>query len=487
MATSSISPTISSAGIGSGLDVNSIITQLMNVEKLPLQNLQAAASTMQTQLSAFGQVQSLVSALHDAMAPLLSSSSYSLTTSSSSDPTSVSVGSSATATAGSYAVSVSSLAASQVAVSASGQFADTSATVGSGTLTLRLGSWNADKSSFSPATGSSDASISISSSDSLAGIRDKINAANAGVTASIVTDANGARLALQSTSTGAANGFRLTVADDDGNSADAAGLSRLAFDPAGGAAQMTLTQSAANAQATVNGISVSSASNQLSDVVQGMSFSLNKLTTTPISISVTRNTDTLKTMVSSVVSAYNALAQTLTQATAYNPTTKQSALLQGNSTAQGIQNQMRNLVSSRGLASSVFSTLSGIGVEYQKDGTLKVNDTKLSAAVGNLSELQKALTRNDGTGANTNGFITRLSAWTDTLLSATGTIPTQTHSIQARIDANSKDQDRMNTKLTLVEQRMRAQYTALDSTMSNANALSKYVTQQITTWNKNTA
>ena len=127
MATSSISPTISSAGIGSGLDVNSIITQLMNVEKLPLQNLQAAASTMQTQLSAFGQVQSLVSALHDAMAPLLSSSSYSLTTSSSSDPTSVSVGSSATATAGSYAVSVSSLAASQVAVSASGQFADTSA------------------------------------------------------------------------------------------------------------------------------------------------------------------------------------------------------------------------------------------------------------------------------------------------------------------------------------------------------------------------
>lgn len=324
-------------------------------------------------------------------------------------------------------------------------------------------------------------------SDTLAGIRDKINAANAGVTASIVTDANGARLALQSTSTGAANGFRLTVADDDGNSADAAGLSRLAFDPAGGAAQMTLTQSAANAQATVNGISVSSASNQLSDVVQGMSFSLNKLTTTPVSISVTRNTDTLKTMVSSVVSAYNALAQTLTQATAYNPTTKQSALLQGNSTVQGIQNQMRGLVSSSGLASSVFSTLSSIGVEYQKDGTLKVNDTKLSAAVGNLSELQKALTRNDGTGANSNGFITRLSAWTDTLLSATGTIPTQAHSIQARIDANSKDQTRLNTKLALVEQRMRAQYTALDSTMSNANALSKYVTQQITTWNKNTA
>ena len=487
MATNSISPTISSAGIGSGLDVNSIVTQLMNVEKLPLQNLQSAASTMQTQLSAFGQVQSLVSALHDSMAPLLASSSYSLTTSSSSDSASVSVGSSASATAGSYAVSVTSLAASQVVVSASGQFTDANATVGSGTLTLRQGSWDANRTSFSPATGSSDVSVAISSGDTLAGIRDKINAANAGVTASIVIDANGARLALQSTSTGAASGFRLTVADDDGNSADSSGLSRLAFDPASGAAQMTLTQTAANAQATVNGISVSSATNQLSDVVQGMSFSLNKLTTSPVSISVTRNTDALKTMVSSVVSAYNALAQTLTQATAYNPTTKQAALLQGNATAQGIQNQMRSLVSGGALASSVFSTLSTVGVEYQKDGTLKVNDTKLTAAVGNLSELQKALTRSDGAGANTNGFITRLSAWTDGLLASTGTLPNQTHSIQARIDANSKDQARLNTKLALVEQRMRAQYTALDSTMSNANALSKYVTQQITTWNKNTA
>lgn len=487
MAIGSASPTISSAGIGSGLDVNSIVTQLMNVEKLPLQNLQTAASMMRTQLSAFGQVQSLVSSLHDAMTPLLAASSYNLTTSTSSDTSSVGVGSSATANPGSYTVSVSSLAASQVAVSASGKFADTSATVGSGSLTIRLGTWNAGKTSFSPASGSTDVSISIAANDTLAGVRDKINAANAGVTASIVTDANGARLALQSTSTGAASGFRVTASDSDGDSTDAAGLSRLAFDPASGVNQLTMTQSATNAQATINGISVSAKTNQLSDVVQGMTFSLNKVTTAPISVNVTRNTDALKTMVTSVVSAYNALAQTLTQATAYNPTTKQAALLQGNSTVQGIQNQMRSIVSRSGLASSVFSTLSSIGVEYQKDGTLKVNDTKLSAAVGNLPELQKNLARNDGSGANSNGFITKLSAWTDSLLSATGTITTQEHSIQSRIDANAKDQDRMNAKLALVEQRMRAQYTALDSTMSNANALSKYVTQQITTWNKNTA
>jgi flagellar hook-associated protein 2 len=487
MAISSATPTISSAGIGSGLDVNSIVTQLMNVEKLPLQTLQSAASKMQTQLSAFGQVQSLVSALHDAMTPLLAASSYNLTNSTSSDPSSVGVGSSATANPGSYSVSVSSLAASQVAVSASGQFANTSATVGSGSLTLRLGTWNAGNTSFSPATGSTDVSIAITASDTLAGIRDKINAANAGVTASLVTDASGARLALQSTATGAANGFRLTATDADGDSSDASGLSRLAFDPASGVNQLTITQSAANAQATVNGISVSSATNQLSDVVQGMSFSLSKVTTSPVSVSVTRNTDALKTMVTSVVSAYNVLARTLTQATAYNATTKQAALLQGNSTVQGIQNQMRSLVSRSGLASSVFSTLSAVGVEYQKDGTLKVNDTKLSAAVGNLSELQKTLSRNDGAGANTNGFITKLSAWTDSLLATSGTLPSQEKSIQSRIAANSKDQDRLNAKLALVEQRMKAQYTALDSTMSNANALSKYVTQQITTWNKSTA
>ncbi|HZW72743.1 MAG TPA: flagellar cap protein FliD N-terminal domain-containing protein, partial [Caldimonas sp.] len=189
--------TISSAGIGSGLDVNSIVTQLMTVEKQPLTALQATQATMQTQLSAFGQMQSLVSALQDAAKPLFNTDSFALSSASSSDPTSVSAGTTTKAVPGIYSVAVSSLSSTQTIVSSGNAFTDANAVVGTGSLTIRLGTWNADRTAFTPATGSSDITVPIGASENtLAGIRDKINAANAGVSATVITDASGSRLAL---------------------------------------------------------------------------------------------------------------------------------------------------------------------------------------------------------------------------------------------------------------------------------------------------
>ncbi|HWK84453.1 MAG TPA: flagellar filament capping protein FliD, partial [Caldimonas sp.] len=300
--------TISSAGIGSGLDVNSIVTSLMAVESQPLTALQTKATTLQTNLSAFGQVQSLVSSLQDAAKPLFDPNSFALTNTSSTDPSSVSSGTSTGAVPGIYSVAVSSLSAGQSLVSQTGQFTDGTSVVGTGSLTIRLGTWNAGNTAFTPQAGSSDITIPIgASADTLAGVRDAINAANAGVSATIVTDASGARLALQSSATGAANGFRISVADADGNNSDAAGLSRLAYDPQNGAGQMTLAQAAANTQATINGIAVTSSSNTLSSVITGMSFNLNKTTTQPVTISVTNNTAAIQSDVTAFVSAYNAL------------------------------------------------------------------------------------------------------------------------------------------------------------------------------------
>jgi flagellar hook-associated protein 2 len=476
--------TISSAGIGSGLDVQNIITSLMAVEKQPLTVLQTKASTMQTQLSAFGQLQSLVSAFHDAAAPLFSADSFNLTNSSSTDPTSVSAASTTKAQPGSYSVAVSALASGQTTVSAAGQFTDSNTAVGTGSITISLGSWNAAQTTFTPKAGAQDVTIPIGAdANTLAGIRDKINGANAGVTASLITDANGSRLALQSTTPGASNGFRVTVADDDSNNTDAAGLSRLAFDPANGVTQMSVTQKAGSTQATINGIAVTSDSTTLTDVVEGMTFSLNKVTTAPVTINVTRNTDALKTMVTSFVSAYNTLSSFLTQATKYDPTTNTAALLQGDSTTTSIQSQLRQLVTQSGSSSSAFSTLSSIGVEFQKDGTLKVNDTKLTAAVKNLPELQKALANVDVANPSNNGFGKKIATWADNLLAFNGSITSRQQSIQDRIKSNQKDQDSLNARLALTQQRITAQYTALDQTMANANSLSKYVTQQITTWN----
>ena len=479
---------ISSAGIGSGLDVSSIVSSLMAVETQPLTKLQTVASTMQTKLSAFGQMQSFVSSFRDAAAQLQTASNYAVTTATSSDTTSVGASSTTKAIPGSYAVSVTSLASTQSTVSASGQFSAGTDAVGTGSITISLGTWSTGQTSFTAKSGSTDVVIPIGASENtLAGIRDKINATNAGVSATLVTDATGTRLALQSSATGAANGFRVTVSDDDAANTDALGLSRLAFDPPSATTGTTLTQSAANTKASINGIAVETTGSTLSDVVDGMTFNLSKVTTTPVTVSVTRNTDSVKSLMTNFVGAYNALASFLSSATSYDASTKTAALLQGDATTTGLQNQLRSMVAQAGKASGTFGTLSDIGLEFQKDGRLKVNDTKLSAALSNLPELTKAMTNVDTATPTNNGFAKSLTAWADGLLGSTGSLTGKTKSIQSQIASNQKDQDNLSTRLTAIEARIRAQYTALDTTMSNANALSKYVTQQITTWNKSTA
>ena len=476
--------TLSSAGIGSGLDVNGIITSIMGVEKQPLLHLQADASAMQTKLSAVGQMQSMVSSFRDALTPLTNAASFAVTSSASSDPTTVTASSTATAVPGAYSVSVSALASTQTTVSAAGQFSAGTDVVGTGSITLSLGTWGTGQTTFTAKPGTSDVVIPIdATAHTLAGIRDKINAANAGVSATIVTDANGARLALQSSSTGAANGFRVKVTDADGNNTDALGLSRLAFDPASGVTQMTQTQAATNTQASINGIAVTTAGNSLTDVVGGMTFNLSKVTTTPVTVNVTQNTDAVKAMLTSFVTAYNALAGFLTSSTQYDPTTKTAAVLQGDATTTGLQNQLRSMVSQGSSASATFGSLSSMGIQFQKDGTLTLDDTKVGAALQNLPELTKALSNVDLTTPANNGIAKKIDDWANGLLASNGSLTGETQSIQSEIKSNQNDQDAMNIRLTATEARIRAQYTALDTAMSQANSLAQYVNQQITTWN----
>src|ERR1019366_7575198 len=179
--------------------------------------LQSKATTLQTDLSAFGQVQSLVSSLQDAAKTLMDPSSFNLTNTSSTNSSSVSATTTNGAVPGAYSVSVSSLSAGQSIVSPTGQYTDGTSVVGTGSLTIQLGSWSADSSTFTPGTGAAVTIPIGASSDTLAGVAAAINSANAGVSATVVSDASGARLALQSSSTGAANGFKISVADDDGN------------------------------------------------------------------------------------------------------------------------------------------------------------------------------------------------------------------------------------------------------------------------------
>ena len=237
---------ISSPGIGSGLDVQSIVTQLVAIEQRPLAQLQSKQVTYNSQLSAFGQISSKISALQDAAAAMAKPEAWSKTSSSSSDTTSVTVTSSGSAASGDYAVNVSRLAKAQNLASAG--FADSSTVVGTGRLRIEVGSWTdlgpptSATTAFSPKTASLPFDIEIGSGeDTLAAIRTKINDAKAGVTASIVNDATGARLVIRSNETGAENALRITEVDENGDPASGA-LAGLTYDPSGGAAtSMTQT------------------------------------------------------------------------------------------------------------------------------------------------------------------------------------------------------------------------------------------------------
>ena len=229
---------ISSIGVGSGLDVESIITKLVGIERQPITTLQAEASSLQSKLSSMGKVQSYISALQDAARKMTDAGTWKAVTATASDASALSVAAADGAVPGTYNVTVSKLAMAQSV--ASGAFASSGDTVGSGTMTITLGRWDDTASAFTPKTGATPVAITVGDGDTLAAVRDKINAAGAGVVASIVNDASGARLSIRSKDTGVENGFQITVNDaGDAVDSDAGGLSRLAYDPANGAAVMT--------------------------------------------------------------------------------------------------------------------------------------------------------------------------------------------------------------------------------------------------------
>lgn len=484
MATSSGS--IKSTGIGSGLDATSIINQLMTLERAPLTRLEEQATSFNTKLSTIGKLQSNFATLRDKANALVSPTLWTGTTATVSDSTALKASTSASAQAGSYAVQTTALASGQTVVGAT--VASSSATLGPGTLTIELGSYATD-GSFTGKTGSSAVSVTIGDGDtSLAAIRDKINGAGAGVVAAIVNDAAGARLTIRSRETGAENAFRITATEAgySGSTLTAGdsglGLAALAYDAGNASSPMSRTASASNAQATINGIAVSSATNTLKDVVEGMTFTLSKVSATPVNVEVASDTAAIKTAITDFVTAFNSAASFIRTQTAYNAETKVAGELQGDQGILALQSQLRAVINEGSTASSSFSRLSDIGLALKSDGTLETNTTKLDNALANLDETRKLLVT-DGTGSADSGFARRFKRLTDAALGSEGTFDTRTASIKQRLDRNSKAQDAQELRLSTVQARLQSQYTALDTKMASLSVLSNYISQQISAMN----
>lgn len=472
--------TISSPGLGSGLDVDSIVGQLVAIERRPIELLTQQKTTLQAKLSSFGLLKSYTTNVQDAVSRLADPTLWQRTTAVSSEAATVSASSTAVAVPGNYSIQVSQLA--QAHSLASGVYASSSASVGTGTLTIDLGSYDTG-ANFVPRTPPASVSIAIGvGEDSLEAVRAKINAANAGVTASIVKDASGARLAIQATATGASSAIRIAVAADTPlpvAPSDPPSLASLAYDPGVPAtSRLTQTLEAKNALATINGLSVSSATNTFTDAIEGVTLNVARVTASAVQVRVGADNDAYKKAITDFVKSYNEISNYLSAQTKYDPDTKVAGALQGDRATLSLQTQLRTAIAQPSNASATYRTLTDVGIELQKNGTLTVNDRKLTAALGNLSEVGKAFSNPATAGAGATGIAVRLKALTTAANNIDGVVTTRAEALRASIKRSDTNVERYELRVAATRTRLLAQYGALDTKLSTLNNLNTFVTQQ---------
>lgn len=384
---------VSSTG-ASGLPIDSLVTAQMQIEKQPLTDIQKKISSYNTKLSAYSTLKSGLSTFQTAVNKLATAAKFNAQSVTASDSTSISATADGTAVNGNYNVTVTQLATSQKLATV--PYSNATDIIGTGTLTISFGKYTAaagsDPATFTANTDKSDITIDITSSNNtLAGIRDAINAKNASVTASIVNDGSGNRLVITSKDTGEVNGLKISVADGDGNNTDASGLSALAYDPLATSNSMTQLVAARNALLTVDGLSISKSSNTVSDVIQGVTLTLKGVTSTSNSLSVGTDTDTIQSSVQSFVDAYNALNTSMRDLTKFvSAGSKSNGVLLGDSTVRNMMVKLKSMLSASSPTATTYKTLSDIGVSMGSAGALSLDSTKLKAAITtNVSDVAK--------------------------------------------------------------------------------------------------
>lgn len=458
--------TISSPGLGSGLDISGIISKLMQVESQPITALQSKEASFQAKLSAFGSMKGALSSLQTTVTTLKSASTFTGKSASSSDSTVLTASATSTAAAGSYNVSVTQLAKFH-AVRSNTNYAATTDAFTTGTLSITIGSGTAV-----------DVTID-NTNNTLAGIRDAINEADAGITASIINDGTTNRLVLASKTSGSTGAITVAVANEAGTPgippAPPYALSDLA------SVSLVTTQTADDANLTINGIAITRSSNTITDAIDGLTLNLLKGTLASpgtATVTVAQNTGAVTSAVSAFVKAYNDAVSSIKTMTAYDAANKKASVLTGDGTARSIQSQLASLVQTKVTdVAGGIARLSDIGIALQKDGTLVVDSGKLTTALADPDTDVAALFTQTTSGNE--GIAVRLGTLLEGIIGSAGLINSRTDGINASIKDLRKRAETLNLRLTQVEKRYRAQFTALDTLIASMNQTSQYLTQQL--------
>jgi flagellar hook-associated protein 2 len=464
---------ISTLGVGSGLDLSGILDSLKAAQKSTLTPISTQQSSYTAKLSAYGTLKSALETFQTANTALNKADLFTATSTTSSS-TAFSATTTGSAIAGKYTISITQLAQAQTLTTKNSQ-TDTKTAIASSdsVLTIQQGG------------GKDPVTIDISAANSsLTGIRDAINNAKAGVSASIINVGNGEyRLSVTSNDTGSANAMTLSV------SGDSALQSFMGYDPTASSNGMEESVNAQNAKLTVNNVPIENSSNTISDALEDITLNLNDVTTGNQTLTITKDTSKAESAIKAWVDAYNALQDTFSSLTKYTAVdagaesqdTSNGALL-GDSTLRTIQTQLKTLLGNTH-SSSDYKTLSQIGITTDAStGKLELSTDKLQAALKKDASGVGDMFIGDGKNTGVTTTIgNNLTSW----LSTTGIIQAAKDGVSKTLNNLTDQYNAASDRIDTMMARYKAQFTQLDVLMNSLNSTSSYLTQQFDTSSSN--
>ncbi|RLK48229.1 flagellar hook-associated protein 2 [Alkalispirillum mobile] len=462
---------ISSLGVGSGMDIQDMVTQLVEAERQPAQQrIDRQEQRLESEISGLGKLQQAVSEFGGALGSVSSEGDFRSVEASSNNEQAVSVSADDDAPPGSYNVEVEQIAQAQRVATTEDAFA--------GVDDFSAGSTSLGAGSFALAfeDGSTETFELEEGADTLQDVRAIINQESQNVRASVVDDGEGPRLVLTSRETGEENS--VTALEVDAEDGDEALLNNLAFsredldeDGQGAADELTEAQ---NARVLVDGLEIERPTNEINDAIDGVSLTVNEEDETA-QVNVSEEQGAAEGAVREFVEAYNTLQGTLTELNAYDPEEDEAGPLNGDATLRSVQSRMRQLINEPiPNAEGPVQTLADLGMTTQRDGTLSVDDQQLSQALNeNRLDVVRLFTDEE------DGMTRRLEDAVDEFTGADSVIGNRTDSLQDRMGALEPQQERLDNRMERREESLIREFSAMDQMVAEMNQTGDYLANNL--------
>jgi flagellar hook-associated protein 2 len=453
--------------VNSVIDVASIVDSIINVDSAPITMMQSKVSTLQSKVSAFQSLNTKISTLTNTLsnilygdtdAPLLKPSSFADRLSSSifnqcnveSSDESAMTATASDATPGSYSIEVSHIASAQ-SLSSEGFASATSAT-GTGTIVFTKGG--------------EDYTVTIDSSNAtLNGVCLAINNADIGVTASIINDGMSStpyRLLVATTDTGTANSVSVTENLSGGSALNIATIAG---------------QEAKDAEFTVNGINIKKSSNTVSDVINGVTFTLKKITDGPVTLTVEKDADAIVKSLNDFITSYNSINTYISGQFSYNATTNKAGVLSGDSTLRRIQSTLQSqIIQTASNQFTPYSVASQVGLQFNRDGSLSLDESKFRSALSSNFTGVAALFLGDASAGILSNMQSQLESIEDPL---SGPIQNSTDSLNQNIKIINDEIRSYQARLDIEREMLTEQFNQADEALRMLTVTQSSLSSQI--------